>query len=79
MGKSTISMAIFKSYVSLPEGIAIHSGNPYQPPEKGYDTGCEHCLFGCVQRYNGDIWQVVAGKMINHEIVGRSLFSDAPT
>jgi hypothetical protein len=41
MGKSTISMAIFKSYVSLPEGIAIHSGNPYQPT-KGRPKKC--CL-----------------------------------
>ena len=26
MGKSTISMAIFNSYVSLPEGISVISG-----------------------------------------------------
>ena len=29
MGKSTISMAIFNSYVKLPEGISFYHNNPY--------------------------------------------------
>ena len=31
MGKSTISMVIFNSYVSLPEGMFINHGYPHSP------------------------------------------------
>ena len=31
MGKSTISMAIFNSYVSLPEGKCVPNGSPMFP------------------------------------------------
>ena len=33
MGKSTISMAIFNSYVKLPEGTQIHKPSPMFPPQ----------------------------------------------
>ena len=46
MGKSTISMAMFNSYVKLPEGKHLRTGSPCKPTtliEGSRDLDFEHC------------------------------------
>ena len=50
MGKSTISMAIFNSYVKLPEGTSIWGFPPYIPGVPGWSLGSGlHGAAGVVQ------------------------------